>query len=332
MNPHEPVELDQDIAIEPERYEFFESAWGPELARRDFLRVLGGGLLILYLAPDQPAEAQESGGGRRRNSGGQLPREIGAWLHIGEDGAVTGSTGKVEVGQNARTSLTMAVADELNLPLSSVRMVMGDTDHVPFDIGTFGSLTTPRMVPQMRRAAAAARAVLLKLAAEEWGVDRGTLATADGQVTHPPSGRSAGFGELTRGRRLVETIGDDTPTMPPAEWKAAGKSVPKIDARALVTGKHRFPSDLTRPGMLRGKVLRPPSFGARLASLDGSGRGDARREGRPRRRLVGVVAPASSPRQLPSGRRFLSRVGARPGRLRPRARGLPPRPPGGRHA
>ena len=174
----------------------------------------------------------------------------------------------MEVGQNARTSLTMAVADELKLPVESVRLVMGDTDHVPFDMGTFGSQTTPRMVPQLRRAAAAARGLLIRLAADRLHVDRGTLVVSQGKVSHPATGRAVGFGELTRGRNLVETIGEDTRTMPPAEWKVAGQSVPKIHGRDFVTGKHHYTTDLDRPGMLRGKVLRPPAFGARLASLD----------------------------------------------------------------
>jgi len=173
MNPHAQFDLELDLELEPERYEFQESGWDFDLGRRDFLQILGGGLLVLCLGQDD--QAQETGKAQRRGSGGQrrgmgeLPREIEAWLHIGEDGAVTASTGKVEVGQNARTSLTMAVADELGLPVESVRMVMGDTDHVPFDMGTFGSRTTPTMVPQMRRAAAAARALLLGLTAEKWG-------------------------------------------------------------------------------------------------------------------------------------------------------------------
>jgi len=209
------------------------------------------------------------------------------WMHGDEpDNAqeiVDRATGKVEVGQNARTSLTMAVADELRLPVESVRMVMGDTNHVPFDMGTFGSRTTPTMVPQMRRAAAAARALLLGLAAEKWGVDRGSLETAGGKVTHSATGRTLGFGELTRGRKLLETIGEDTRTMPPAEWKVAGQSVPKVDSRAFVTGQHRYTTDQERPGMLRGKILRPPSF---RSSSRNTGhvwrRDDARRQGRPR--------------------------------------------------
>jgi nicotinate dehydrogenase subunit B len=271
MNLH--AQSDLELELEPERYEFQESGWDFDLGRRDFLRILGGGLLVLCLGQDDQAQetgkAQRRGaGGQRRGIGDQLPHEIDAWLHIGENGAVTASTGKVEVGQNARTSLTMAVADELRLPVESVLLVMGDTDHVPFDMGTFGSRTTPTMVPQMRRAAAAARGLLLGLAAEKWGVDRGSLETTGGKVTHHATGRSLGFGELTRGRKLVETIGEDTKTMPPVEWKVAGQSVPKVDGRAFVTGKHRYTTDHERPGMLRGKILRPPSFGARLASLD----------------------------------------------------------------
>ncbi len=289
--------FDEPLELEPERYEFLESGWNFDLGRRDFLRMLGGGLLILCLGQDD--QAQEPGKAQRRASGGrgrgmaELPREISAWLHIGEDGAVTASTGKVEVGQNARTSLTMAVADELRLPVESVRMVMGDTDHVPFDMGTFGSRTTPTMVPQMRRAAAAARTLLLGLAAEKLGVDRGSLDAAGGRITHAASGRTLGFGELTHGRKLVETISGDTQTMPPAEWKVAGKSVPKVDGRAFVTGQHRYTTDQELPGMLRGKVLRPPSFGARLATLD-----TTRAEAMPDVKVthdgdfVGVVAPS----------------------------------------
>ena len=162
MNPHAQFDRELDLELEPERYEFQESGWDFDLGRRDFLRILGGGLLVLCLGQDD--QAQETGKVQRRGSGGQrrgmgeLPRDIEAWLHIAEDGAVTASTGKVEVGQNARTSLTVAVADELRLPVESVRMVMGDTDHVPFDMGTFGSRTTPTMVPQMRRAAGAGAA------------------------------------------------------------------------------------------------------------------------------------------------------------------------------
>ena len=193
------TETDQVFELEPERYEFHESGWNFDLGRRDFLKILGGGLLVFCLGQDD--QAQESGRpgagvgeARRGMMGGEQPRQIEAWLHVGEDGTVTASTGKVEVGQNARTSLTMAVADELNLPVASVRMVMGDTDHVPYDMGTFGSRTTPTMVPQMRRAAAAAR-----IAAGPGGREMGRRSrhTGDGRR----QGDARGFRASRRFRR-----------------------------------------------------------------------------------------------------------------------------------
>ena len=119
------------------------------ISRRDFFAVLGGGIVV-WMVDD--ADAQESGGGQRRGMNRAMPEQVSAWLHIGEEGTVTAYTGKVEVGQNARTSLTQAVAEELRVPVSSIRMIMGDTALTPFDMGTFGSQTTPRMWPQMRKA------------------------------------------------------------------------------------------------------------------------------------------------------------------------------------
>ena len=113
------------------------------------------------------AMAQESGGQRRRGGGRNTPQEISAWLHIDEKGQVTAYTGKVEVGQNIRTSLSQAVAEELHVPVESITMVMGDTKYCPYDAGTFGSRTTPDMSRQLRRVAAAARELLLDLAAEK---------------------------------------------------------------------------------------------------------------------------------------------------------------------
>src|SRR5271154_6814646 len=148
--------------FEPERYELLAGpAYNFPLDRRGFFKTLGGGIVVasfLTNASLANADAQESGGGRR---GGQsAPKEISAWLHIDRNGAVTAYTGKVEVGQNARTSLTQAVAEELGAPMSSIEMVMGDTERTPFDMGTFGSMTTPQMIPQLRKAAAAARQML----------------------------------------------------------------------------------------------------------------------------------------------------------------------------
>lgn len=225
--------------------------------RRQFFRSFGAGIMVGI-----PLEAQR--GGRR-----PFPADLAAWLHIAGDGTVTAYTGKIDGGQNSRTALTQVIAEELRAPLASIRMVMGDTDLTPYDAGTFGSQTTPVMSPQMRRAAATARELLLDLAAQRAKTDRASLAAADGKITGP-GGISFSYGELTRGQKLVRTIAPETPLTPAAEWKIAGTSVPKVNGRDMVTGRHKFTSDLKPAGMLYGKVLRPPSAGATLASVDAS--------------------------------------------------------------
>ncbi len=234
-----------------------------EVARREFFKILGGGMVVLLTSKDALGQGRSSGGSRRRSGG-----EIGAWLHISEEGVVTVYTGKVEMGQNIRTSLTQVVAEELPVPLTSIRLVMGDTDLAPFDRGTSGSRTTPTMAPQLRKAAAAARELLIDLAAQRWEVDRGSIVIADGKLTHSKTGRSFDLGQLTQGQKLMKTIGEDVPTTPAEEWKIVGTSVPKVDGRAFVTGTHRYTSDVLRPGMVYGKVLRPPAFSATLQNID----------------------------------------------------------------
>ena len=145
---------------------------------------------------------------------------------------------------------------------------MADTDVVPFDMGTFGSRTTPAMAPQLRRAAAAARESLVDLAAERAGVPRDRLHVEKGRIVDTQSDRAFEFGELTKGQKLLKTIGSDVPVTPVAEWKVAGTSLAKVDGSDFVTGAHKYASDVQRPGMLQGKVLRPPSFGATLESAE----------------------------------------------------------------
>jgi nicotinate dehydrogenase subunit B len=237
----------------------------PQPDRRDFLKMLGGGLLIC-LNP-KVGRVQESGGAF---GGHALPQEISAWLHIAADGKVQVFTGKVEVGQNIRTSLAQQVAEELRVPFDSITMVMGDTDLVPWDMGTFGSRSTPSMGPQLRSMAWAARESLVELAARRWRVDSATLMAADGKVIDPQTTRSITYGGLTHGEKLVRNVSEADPLTPAAEWKVAGTPIPKANGRDFVTGKHKYPSDLTRPEILFGAVLRPDGFNAALASLDTS--------------------------------------------------------------
>ena len=241
-----------------------DSETKPQLDRRDFLKVLGGGLLIC-LTPDL-AWSQESG---RTFGGHELPKDINAWLHIDADGRVKVFTGKVEVGQNIRTSLAQAVAEELRVPFDSITMIMGDTDLVPWDMGTFGSRTTPTMSPQLRNMAVEGRQVLLEMAAERWKTDVSRLVAESGTIKTPDGSKSLTYGELTRGEDLVRTVGDP-PLTPATDWKIAGTPVPKANGRDFVTGKHQYPSDIARPGMQFGAVLRPQGFNATMQSIDTS--------------------------------------------------------------
>jgi isoquinoline 1-oxidoreductase len=239
---------------------------GIEIDRRDFLKALGGGLLVC-LTPLHSL-TQESGRGFGSHD---LPKDISAWLHVDADGRVKVFTGKVEVGQNIRTSLAQAVAEELRVPFDSITMVMGDTDLVPWDMGTFGSRTTPTMAPQLRNMAVAGRELLVEMAAERWNTDAAKLVAASGKVTTPDGSKSLTYGELTRGEALVKSVDGDPPFTPASEWKIAGTPVPKANGRDFVTGKHQFPSDIVRPEMMYGAVLRPEGFNATLQSLDISG-------------------------------------------------------------
>jgi isoquinoline 1-oxidoreductase len=257
---------DFDITIEPERYELHERPrYEFELDRRDFCRLVGGGILVCLVLGE--AEAQQQGRGRG-GFGASMPKDLGAWLHVGENGQVTAFTGKVEIGQNIRTSLAQVVAEELRLPAASVQLVMADTDRTPPDMGTFGSMTSPMMATQLRKVAAAARELLIDLAADRAKIDRSALTVAEGKVTDAKTKQSFTFGELTKGQKLTKTIEAEPPTTPAKEWKVAGTSASKVDGRAMVTGKHKYTPDLKRPGMLYGKVLRPATLNATLVSAD----------------------------------------------------------------
>lgn len=275
---------------DPELESFQEERWRQlalPLDRRDFLRFFGGGLFVCMAHP--PVLGQEAGGSFGDHA---LPRNIGAWLHIDANSRVRVFTGKVEVGQNIRTSLAQLVAEELRTSVSCITMAMGDTALTPYDAGTFGSQSTPRMGPQLRTMAAAARRMLLETAADRWKVDAASLTAEAGKITDSDSGRSFTYGELTGGQELIHIVSDSEALTPAADWKIAGTAVPKADGRDFVTGRHQYPSDIVRPNMLFGAILRPTGYNATLVSLDTS---DAEklpgvkvvRDGD----FVGVVAP-----------------------------------------
>ena len=190
----------------------------------------------------------------------------GAWLHVGVDGGVTAFIGKVDVGQDNRTALALIVADELRVAPQDVGVVMGDTDLCPFDPGTFGSRSLPGAGEDLRVAAATARKLLMGLAADRLGTAEDRLEAGHGHVAG--DGARVGYGEMVSDLRRIAFASPDVPLTPPIRWRYGGHPAARVSAPALVTGAHRFPSDLARPDMLLGRLLRPPAYGASIRSFD----------------------------------------------------------------
>jgi isoquinoline 1-oxidoreductase len=233
------------------------------LDRRKFFE-LGGGLVVAFALRDLISIDNQ----RISSADGQQPDGVDAWIHIGENGAVNIFTGKVEVGQNIRTSLSQIVAEELMVPLSSITMIMGDTDLVPYDAGTFGSRTTPQMGTQLRKAAATAREALKELAAKKWNAQPTNMQAENGTIVNMATKEKIDYGVLTKGKQLLMKISDNVAVIAAKDWKVAGKSVPKVDQKDFISGRHVYVSDMKLKGMLYGKVLRPPSYEAKLVEVN----------------------------------------------------------------
>ena len=242
-------------AVEPLRHFF-------EINRRELFKLLGAGLVVGVYA--RTGLAQESG----RAQSDTIPQDLDSWLHIAGDGKITVLTGKVEIGQNIRTSLAQQVAEELRAPMDSIALIMGDTDLTPFDMGTFGSRTTPQMGSQLRNVSVQAREMLIDLAARHWQTDRALLSAQNGAIVNSRNGQKISYGELTQGQKLVKILDADPALTPATEWRIAGSPAVKVDGKAFVTGAHQYSSDIVRPGMLYGRVLRPSAFNAKLGSFD----------------------------------------------------------------
>ena len=234
-----------------------------ELSRRDFARLAGAGLFVFF----DTGLAQEPNRIPRRVA---APTDFNDFLKIGEDGRVECLVGKVELGQGAMTSLAQVLADELDVAFDSVDVVMGDTDLCPYDMGTFGSMTTPFLVPTVRKAAAEARAVLLALAAERLGVPAERLRVKNGVVTDSASaGSSVTYARMVEGKRIERHLANIA-VKPVAEFQVMGHSPRRKDAMDKVTGKARYAADQLPAGLLHARVLRPPAHGAKRLSVDTS--------------------------------------------------------------
>jgi nicotinate dehydrogenase subunit B len=240
---------------------------GSGINRRDFFRLLGGGILILFQPWNiidinaLPAEQQRS-----------LPKDYNAFLHIAEDGTVTCYTGKIEMGQGIITSLAMEMADELNVPLEKVKVVLGDTELCPYDGGTWGSMSTRGFGPNMRAAAAEARGVLLELGAAQLGVPVSQLEVKDGVISDAKNPKNTvTYAQLTKGKKIEKFLDVKPPVEDYTKFKYIGKPYKHSDALLKVTGQAKYTGDFRLPGMVFARILRPPSHGAKLTSADTSG-------------------------------------------------------------
>ncbi len=239
------------------RYRFFAT-------RRQFGQTLGAGLLIVVSESDAT--------GQRRGRSPRREEPLSQRFHLGVDGSVTVLTSKVEVGQGSRTQITQAAAEELGIPVDRIDVIMADTDQCPDDGGTAGSRTTPSTVPRVRAAAAALRELLKQHVAKQFAVAADEV-EVDGGVFRASSTQAMAIEDFAKDQRLGEqlaeaTAAEEIPLVPVDDWKVLGTSVARVGGRDIVTGAAKYPSDIQLPGMLYGKVVRPPAYGAALQGVD----------------------------------------------------------------
>jgi nicotinate dehydrogenase subunit B len=245
---------------------FRDEGFLDNIPRRDFLKITGGGIILLFTVGDSSLLAQEV---RTRGPRRSLPSDFNAFLRIGEDGRIACYTGKIEMGQGIITSLAQELADELDAPLDSVDMVMGDTELCPWDVGTFGSLSTRAFGPSLRSAAAEARQALLELGAEELKTAADKLATENGFVFEKDNPKNrVSYALLAKGKRIERRSTGKVPVKKPAEFRIMTRSLTRRDAHAKVTGQAKYAGDIQLPDLLYAKILRPPAHDAKLVDVD----------------------------------------------------------------
>lgn len=237
------------------------------MKRRNFVKLLGGGIFIFF-QPWDILNLTDLALPQRRS----LTTDYNAFLHIAQNGTVTCYTGKIEMGQGAITALPQMMADELNVGLERVKIVMGDTELCPWDAGTWGSQTIQTFGPAMRAALAEARAVLTEMAAEKLKLPVSQLEVRNGLVVDTKNPRnSISYAQLAQGKKLEKYL-DVKPTVEDhTKFTYVGKPYKHSDARLKVTGEAKYTGDIRLPGMVYARILRPPSHFAKLSSVDISG-------------------------------------------------------------
>src|SRR5437764_5398870 len=229
--------------------------------RREFTAGIGA-LVVAFSLDPKFAQAQAQLPGSLRNN-----RKLDAWIRIGANSSATVFTGKVELGQGIVTALAQIAAEELELPLSRVRMISGDTGQTPNEGQTAGSQSIENSGTALRMAAAEVRGMLIDLAAQRLAVAADQLSVSDGIIA-ALGGRKVGYGELVANLDLDREATAKAAPKPATGHKVVGKSNGRFDIPAQATGGAAYVQDLRLPGMLHGRVVRPPRYGSKLESLD----------------------------------------------------------------
>jgi CO/xanthine dehydrogenase Mo-binding subunit/aerobic-type carbon monoxide dehydrogenase small subunit (CoxS/CutS family) len=227
--------------------------------------------------PSPAYEIQVTGEGEPAQESRLLPRplagtpDLDAWVQVNVDGTITLYTGKVELGQDLRTAVAMIGAEELDVSLERVRVVMADTERSPDEGYTVSSMSLETSGNAIRYAAAEVRRIALAMAHEELEAPVERLTVRDGTIADPATGRSVTYWDLLAGRRLGAPVQGYGPPKGPDAYRVVGRPATRLDLLAKVTGAAHFVHDLDLPGMVHGRVVRPPGYGARLIALDEPG-------------------------------------------------------------
>ena len=201
---------------------------------------------------------------------GNPSKEVDGWLSIGADGIVTAYTGKCEMGQGLFTAQTQLVAEELCVQVDRVKLIECVTGTTPDQGVTSGAQSHPQNFnhSNLALAAATAREALLQMAAKQWSVPVERLTAGNGVVSD--GSRTIPYGQLIGDRKFNLTLNTNAKRKPPREWTILGNPVKRLDMPAMVTGTYPYVHNMRVPGMVHGRVVRPPTVGATVVSVDES--------------------------------------------------------------
>lgn len=239
-----------------------------KISRRDFIKT-SGVLVVGFSSSPLLGPLATAQGPFDTHPSHIDPNKLDSWLVIASDGAVTAYTGKCDLGQGMFTVQTQLVAEELCVPMDKIKLIQCDTSVTPDQGTTSGSQSTPTNfnARNLAQAAATAREALIAMAAKKLSVSADQLTVEDG-VVHSKTGSRASYAELIGGKHFEIPLNPAAQRRSPNEWKVLGKPVSSLDRPALMTGTFEYVHNVHMPGMVHGRVVRPPEIGSTVESVD----------------------------------------------------------------